>query len=296
MGEIGWGEIFALGSALSWAMSVILFRRPARLLPAFELNLFKTVFGFLLMIPTLLLVEGLSLPDFDLSDLGIVLLSGYFGMAVADTWYLRALNLMGASRTGIVASLLSPFVILLSLIFLGESLKGMQIAGLVLVMGGILLVTWKHKRSEVDSADIRKGVAYGVAAVFLMAVGVVMVKEILETRPFLWTVEIRIFGGLMGMVIITLLRKRTATVMASFSMPLPWVQIAVASFLSAYLSTLMWLGAYRLIPASVASILNESANAWIVLLAWLILGETLGLRKVTGLVLTMTGVAIMLLV
>ena len=151
-------------------------------------------------------------------------------------------------------------------------------------------------RSEVDSADIRKGVAYGVAAVFLMAVGVVMVKEILETRPFLWTVEIRIFGGLMGMVIITLLRKRTATVMASFSMPLPWVQIAVASFLSAYLSTLMWLGAYRLIPASVASILNESANAWIVLLAWLILGETLGLRKVTGLVLTMTGVAIMLLV
>ena len=230
MGEIGWGEIFALGSALSWAMSVILFRRPARLLPAFELNLFKTVFGFLLMIPTLLLVEGLSLPDFDLSDLGIVLLSGYFGMAVADTWYLRALNLMGASRTGIVASLLSPFVILLSLIFLGESLKGMQIAGLVLVMGGILLVTWKHKRSEVDSADIRKGVAYGVAAVFLMAVGVVMVKEILETRPFLWTVEIRIFGGLMGMVIITLLRKRTTTVRASFSMPLPWVQMASGQF------------------------------------------------------------------
>jgi len=296
MGETGWGEVFALGSALSWAMAVILFRRPARVLPAFELNLFKTVLGFLLLIPTLMLVEGLSLPDYELSDLGILLLSGYFGMAVADTWYLRALNLMGASRTGIVASLFSPFVILLSLMFLGETLRGLQIIGLVLVMGGILLVTWKHHRSSVDRADIRKGVLYGIGAVFLMAVGVVMVKEILETKPFLWTVEIRYFGGLMGMLIILLLRKRTATVRASFSVPLPWVQMTVASFLSSYVSMLMWLGAYKLIPASVASILNESANAWIVLLAWLILGETLGMRKVTGLLLTLTGVAIMLLV
>jgi drug/metabolite transporter (DMT)-like permease len=56
------------------------------------------------------------------------------------------------------------------------------------------------------------------------------------------------------------------------------------------------LSGYKLIPASVASILNETANAWIVLLAWLILGEVLGIRKVSGLVLTMVGVAIMLLV
>jgi drug/metabolite transporter (DMT)-like permease len=98
------------------------------------------------------------------------------------------------------------------------------------------------------------------------------------------------------MIFALLIGKRTATVRASFSMPLPWVQMTVASFLSAYLSMMMWMGAYKLIPASVASILNESANAWIVLLAWLILGETLGLRKITGLVLTMTGVAIMLLI
>jgi drug/metabolite transporter (DMT)-like permease len=296
MGNTGWGEILALASALSWAFSVILFRYPGKLLPAFELNLFKNVLGFLLLIPTLLLVEGLSLPEYDLSEIGIVLLSGYLGIAVADTWYLRALTLMGASRTGIVASLLSPFVILLSMIFLGESLRGLQIVGLVLVMAGILLVSWKHRKSSVEREDIRKGTLYGISAVFLMAVGVVMVKEILETRPFLWTVEIRYLGGLVGMIFALLIGKRTATVRASFSMPLPWVQMTVASFLSAYLSMMMWMGAYKLIPASVASILNESANAWIVLLAWLILGETLGLRKITGLVLTMTGVAIMLLI
>jgi len=296
MGTIGWGEFFALASAVSWAMAVVMFRQQGRLLPAFELNLFKNALGFLLLIPTLMLVEGLSLPDYSLPDLGIALLSGCLGIAVADTWYLRALNLMGASRSGIVASLLSPFVILLSILFLGESLKGWQIPGLILVMAGILLVTWKHKRSSVDHDSIQKGIRYGVGAVFMMAVGIVMVKEILETRPFLWTVEIRLFGGLLGMVTVMVLRKRVASVRASFSMPLPWKQITIASFLGAYVSMLMYLAGYKLISASVASILNESANAWIVLLAWLVLGESLGLRKFTGLVLTMAGVAIMLLV
>ena len=296
MEAIGWGELFALGAAVSWAMAVVLFRRPGKFLPAFELNLFKNTLGFLLLIPTLMLLEGLSLPDYSLPDVGVALLSGYFGIAVADTWYLRALNRMGASHTGIVASLLSPFVILLSVIFLGESLKGWQISGLVLVMAGILLVTWQQKRSRVDHESIRIGVLYGIGAVFLMAVGIVMVKEILETRSFLWTVEIRLFGGLLGMITAMLLRKRVAAVRASFSVPLPWAQITAASFLGAYLSMMMWLAGYKFIPASEASILNESASAWIVLFAWLFLGESLGLRKVAGLVLTMIGVAIMLLV
>jgi len=293
---IGWGEFFALGCAFTWAMAVVLFRQPGRLLPAFELNLFKNMLGFLLLIPTLMLVEGFSLPDFSLPDLGIALLSGYLGVAVADTWYLRALNLMGASRTGIVASLLSPFVIVLSVLFLGETLKGWQIPGLVLVLSGILLVTWKHKRSSVDQESVRKGIQYGIGAVFVMAVGIVMVKGVLETRSFLWTVEIRMFGGLFGMFVVVLLRKRVAAVRANFLMPLPWLQITIASFLGAYVSTLMYLAGYKLIPASVASILNETTGAWIVLLAWLVLGESLSLRKVTGLVLTMAGVAIMLLI
>jgi drug/metabolite transporter (DMT)-like permease len=296
MDSIGWGEFFALASAVSWAMAVVMFRQQGRLLPPFELNLFKNALGFLLLIPTLMLVEGWSLPDYSLPDLGTALLSGCLGIAVADTWYLRALNLMGASRSGIVASLLSPFVILLSILFLGESLSGWQIPGLMLVMAGILLVTWKHKRSSVDHDSVQKGVWFGIGAMFMMAVGVVMVKEILETRPFLWTVEIRLFGGLLGMVIVMVLRKRVASVKANFSMPLPWVRISIASTLGAYVSMLMYLAGYKLIPASEASILNESANAWIVLLAWLVLGESLGLRKVTGLVLTMAGVAIMLLV
>jgi len=215
---------------------------------------------------------------------------------VADTWYLRALHLMGASRTGIVASLLSPFVILLSVLFLGESLHGWQLFGFALVMSGILLVTWRSKRRSVDAEQVKLGVMYGVGAMFLMAVGIVMVKETLETRSFFWTTEIRLAGGIAGMLLFTALRGRTAEVRRRYTRELPWKTITLASFLAAYVSMMMWLAGYKLIPASEASILNESANAWIVLLAWLMLGESIDGRKITGLALTSTGVAVMLLV
>ncbi len=129
---MGWGEFFALSSALVWALAVILFRRSGETLPAFELNLFKNLFGLVLMVPTILLVEGLELPDYTSIELLLVFLSGLLGIAVADTWYLKALNMMGASRTGIVSSLFSPFVIFLSAVFLGERLVSWQWLGFIL--------------------------------------------------------------------------------------------------------------------------------------------------------------------
>lgn len=292
---MGLGEFFALSSAFVWALAVVLFRRTNNALPPFETNLFKILLGFALVWPTILLLEGWSLPEFTLAEIGISVLSGYLGIAVADTWYLRALHMVGASRTGIVSSLLSPFVILLSVLFLGETLSAWQVAGFVLVMLGLLLVSWQTNREEIDVEELRKGMAYGIAAVFLMAVGVVMVKQILETRSFMWTVQLRLAGGVAGMLIYIGLRGRFRQVIAQYKKPLPWALITVASFFGSYLSMIMWLYSYKLIPASISSVLNQSANAWIVLLAWLILHEYIGIRKVYGLLLTTAGVLVMLL-
>ena len=293
---MGWGELFALASALVWALAVILFRRSGETLPAFELNLFKNFFGLVLLVPTILLVDGLQLPDFTATELLLVFVSGLIGIAVADTWYLKALNMMGASRTGIVSSLFSPFVILLSAVFLGERLVPWQWLGFLLVMSGVLLVTWRTRRSAVDAADVKKGVLYGVGAVFMMAAGVVMVKEILETRSFLWTVELRVVGGVGGMLVYILVSRQWQNVKRNFSQPQPWGTVMFASFLGAYFALLLWLAGYKLIDASVASILNETNVSFIVFLAWLMLGEQINRRKLVGLGLTLGGVIIMMLV
>ena len=293
---MGWGEVFALSSALGWALAVVLMRRVGETLPPFELNLFKNSLGMLLLIPTIFLVSGLVLPGYSLYELIVVFASGVIGIAVADTWYLRALNLMGASRTGIVASLFSPFVIFLSMILLQERMVPWQWFGVFLVLSGVLMVTWRVNHSTTDSGDIRKGAIFGTAAVFMMALGIVMVKEILETRPLLWTMELRLTGGVAGMLVYMLVQGQWQSVIKNFQQPQPWGTVIAASFLASYLALILWLAGYKLIDASVASILNQTNVVFIILLAWLMLGERINRRKLAGIVLTVGGVLIMVLV
>jgi drug/metabolite transporter (DMT)-like permease len=293
---MGWGEFFALASALGWAVAVIMMRKVGETLPAFELNLFKNSFGMVLLVPTILVVSGLEMPGYSLSELGVVFVSGVLGIAVADTWYLRALNLMGAGRTAIVASLFSPFVIMLSMIFLGERMVPWQWFGIFLVTAGVLMVTWKVKYSTVEAGDIRKGALYGIAGVFMMALGIVMVKDILEQRPLLWTMELRLAGGVAGMLAYMLVQRQWQAVKQNFQKPQPWWGIIGASFVAAYLCLILWLAGYKLIDASVASILNETNVVFILILAWLFLGERITPRKLAGIGLTGAGVLIMVLV
>ena len=284
------GEFFSVACAAVWALAVVLFRRSGESLPAFELNLFKNALGVVLMIPTVWLMEGLSPPDFDATRWFIVLLSGVIGIAVADTWYLRALNLIGAARTGVVATLFSPFVIMLSIVFLGEMMKAWQLAGFVLVLSGILLVTWRQKRQDVSMRALRLGVAYGAGAVMMMAIGIVMVKPVLEGEHFFWVVALRLTAGFFAMALLVTASRRWAVVMQRYREPQPWPTVVFASILGSYVSMMLWLAGYRLTDASIASVLNETAAAFIVLFAWLILKEPLNLRRIGGVMLTFVGV------
>jgi len=289
---MGAGELFSLASAAVWAVSVILFTRSGETMPPFPLNLFKNILG--LMVPTVMLFEGLALPTMGAADVAVCAISGIVGIAIADTLYFQALNAMGAGRTGIVSSLFSPSVIVLSYLFLGERLAPIQGVGFALVITGVLLVSWRQNTRDVTPENLRRGVLYGAAAVFLMAVGVVMVKRILETQSFLWVVELRILGGVAGMLLIMVLRQRTRRVLAELRRPHGWGQIVLASVLGAYVSLMLWLAGYKYAPASVASVLNETASIFIVLLAWLMLREPLNRRRISGVITTFSGVVLMI--
>ncbi len=89
---MNWGEIFALSSAAIWALAVIMLRRSGETLPAFELNLFKNVFGFVLMIPTILIFYGLGLPDFSYAEVLLAIASGVLGIALAEHFCVSAIK------------------------------------------------------------------------------------------------------------------------------------------------------------------------------------------------------------
>ena len=108
--------------------------------------------------------------------------------------------------------------------------------------------------------------------------------------------ELRLAGGVAGMLVFMLVQGQWQSVKKNFQKPQPWLTIISASFLAAYLALIMWLAGYKLIDASVASILNQTNVVFIILLAWLMLGQRIGWRKIAGIILTIGGVLIMMLV
>jgi drug/metabolite transporter (DMT)-like permease len=291
---MGIGEACSIGSALAWAGGVIIYKRLGETLAPLQLNLLKNLIVLAFLLPTLALWPGLDWPKLSLGALGLALLSGMLGIGLADTLYFRALNAIGAARVGIVGNLYSPFVIALSFALLGERLNPLQGVGFVLVTSGVLLVGSQRAGQPIAPRDLRRGFAYAVAAIALMAIAIVMVKRVLEGYPLLWVVALRLAGGTLALGAAFVWRREPILLPRAFGAP-RWRLLILAALLGQYVSMMLWLAGYKYAPASVAAILNESASIFIVLLAWAFLHEGMSVRKLAGVSCTLSGVACMLL-
>jgi len=287
------GELASIACAFGWALAIVMFKRFGEAVPAFALNLLKCSVALLLLIPTMLLFERAA-PDLRVGQIMVLLLSGLIGIAIADTLYLQALKDLGATRAAIIGNLFSPFVISLSFVFLGERMTLLQGAGFALVMGGVVLVNAHKDPSGLQGRALLRGVLLGCLAIALMAVGIVMVKRLLETESFLWITTLRLLGGWLGLVIIYGALGEFKTLGQVNFRLLNWPMLVVAGALGSYVSMMLWLAGYKYANASIASVLNESASVFIVLLAWLWLKESLTRRKLIGMGLTAAGIALML--
>ncbi len=293
---MGIGEFFALASAINWAVAVMLYKRSGETMSPMALNLFKNILTTLLMTLTVVAVHGFHWPMPTSGNIGLIMISGVIGVAIADNLYFHALNTIGAGRTGIVSSIYSPSVIVLSILFLGERLAGLQVAGFALVMAGIMMISTDVQfRRSLPRAQLINGLLIGALAVILMGVGVVMIKSILEQADFLVVVELRFVSGILAMLLLVLVTGKTSAIMAEYRRPHHWRSIVLASLIGSYAGSMLWLAGYKYAMASVAAVLNETASIFILILAWLWLKESLSLTKMIAIGLTFSGVLLMVI-
>ncbi|MDP8289127.1 MAG: EamA family transporter, partial [Candidatus Electryonea clarkiae] len=113
------GEILALSAAVVWSIAVILFKKAGETVHPLSLNLFKNTVGFVLLIPTILIVGKGSIQDISLYYYLLFIASGILGIGISDTLFFHSLNMLGASRSAVVDLLYSPFIISLSILWIG---------------------------------------------------------------------------------------------------------------------------------------------------------------------------------
>lgn len=289
--NMGLGEFFALAAAFAWAVAILLFRISGRQLGPYALNLYKNTLVFFLLLPTIVVFHGVGAPNIAPWPLAILLFSGFIGIGLADTLYFKALNALGPSRAAIGGTLLTPGVIVLSFAFLGERLSWQQLTGAVVTLVGVFIVNYQRVKPINHDAE-RAGFWAMVAAMGLMAAGIVMTKPLLESEPFLWVVEIRVFGGIVGMLLVGAFQRDLRRVAGEFRAARQWGLTTLAAFIGTYVAMLLWLGGYKYADASVAAVLNESSAVFTIALAALFIRERLSRQQWFGSGVALLGIAL----
>jgi drug/metabolite transporter (DMT)-like permease len=283
------GEMLALSSGLAWAVAVILFRISGRKVHPVGLNLFKTALAFVFMAPTMLVLREPLLPNVPASSVGLLLLSGALGIAVSDTLFFHSLNRLGASLVAIIDCFYSPFVIGLSFILLGEKLEAWQLLGAGLVVSAVLTVSKDKRAEKLDGKNLVVGILYGVLAMFFVALGIVMVKPVLETVSVVWATLVRLDGGTVALLLLVPFLRGRRAIFAPLADRANWKALVPASFFGSYLSLLLWMGGMKYAKVSVAAVLNQLNTIFIVIIAAVFLKERLTGWKIAAVVLAFVG-------
>lgn len=281
------GEILSLASAVVWALAVILFRIAGDKIHPLVMNLFKNMLALVLLAATAAVIGGApSLPP---KTFLIFILSGVLGIALSDWLFFTALVKLGAELTAIVDCAYSPFVIGLSFLFLGERMNGVQVAGVVLIVGAVILITRNKSDDRISRRDLLSGVGIGIVSMLLTAGGIVLIKPYLAGISIVWATLIRMTGGAAAGTIMWALHPRRRELLQPLRTGANYKVLIPASVLSAYFSVLIWLAGMKYTQASIASALNQLNTIFIFLLAAIILKEKITPIKVCSVVLAFVG-------
>ncbi len=170
-------EILAISAAICIALSGLLIGELRGQVDVFRLGRWQMTTAAALTGAVALATDGWQ--SVAAWQFGYLFASSFFGIIFASSFYFAAIFLSGARNTAVMFSLTSPFALFFGFAVLGETVNLQQSAGIVLVLGGILLaiVFGETRDSEGASAGtpgrtlLRKGLICGLLAALGQALG-----------------------------------------------------------------------------------------------------------------------------
>ncbi len=283
------GEAMALLTAITWASAVIFFKRSGESVHPIGLNLFKGTLASLLLIPSAWLFGETLLRPAPVTDYLLLLASGALGIGIADTLFFKSLNILGAGFSAIVDCLYSPFIILLSVLWIGETLTFWQVIGAILVVSAVLTAVGETRSRPLERKTVLIGVMWGALAMASMAVGIVMIKPLLNHSPLLWATEWRIVGGIIVLLIVLSFHPARLSILKTIRTPGRRMYTIAGSFVGGYLAMIFWLAGMKMIQASTAAVLNQTSNIFVFIFAAWFLKEKITPQRLIGIILGVGG-------
>lgn len=300
------GQTCAIVTALTWAVAMIFFKLSGERVAPLALNLFKNTVGLVLLAVTLLVlwVFGMdewigTLSERHSKEIWILLISGFIGIALADTVFFYALNFIGVGIVAIVDCLYSPCIIFFAFIMLSEELAPLQYVGAAMILSAVLVCSRLRPPKGRSHVQLVAGILLGALSMILTGFGIVLARPILDPKvsdfPLVWATTLRLLAGTLSLAVIVMALP-TRRVLWSAFLPSPiWKWSMPGAILGGYFSMILWIAGFKYVDAPIAGILNQTSTIFAIILATLILKESFTRRKLLAAVLAMAGVILVTL-
>ena len=322
------GMAASLGAAMLWSFSVSIYRIYGTGRSASWLNLFKGLIALICIGIVALVtdIRGVVTPEV----FWTLTISGMVGGLVGDTAFFAALFRIGATLTSTIQSLVPTLTAVLAYFVLGQTLRGMQIAGLIVTSGclGALLFfeaksarkNDKNQRQDISSAESHfselsplpevkiavernqthgriyaTGVFFALLAALCQAVGAVVAKPALGTlSPFLVS-AIRLW--LPAVILIGWQARKVGSLAGALKGMVSGpslIIIACGSFAGTFLGLTLMMYGMAHAPLGVAFALNSTYPVWILVGERIFGGKAMGLRASLLVVGSVSGIWLMI--
>ncbi|MGA9388469.1 MAG: DMT family transporter [Candidatus Bathyarchaeia archaeon] len=182
------GELAALGAAVSWTISAMLYGKALQQTKPISANIVRLSCTSAVLLIILAVAAGFgALPTLRLDIAALAAISGIVGLGLGDTLYMVSLKLIGVARAVPITCTYPLFNLLWAVFFIGEKVTSSLVLGVIIIFLGIWLLSHEKKNSDSQGRNkfLFKGVAAALATAVLWSVSIAMMGIAVKETPSL---------------------------------------------------------------------------------------------------------------
>jgi len=283
------GIYSALLSAASWALGAILFKKISENISPFGMTLAKGLIGCVLL-GIVYYIEGISMLPTNV--LIILFVSGVIGISVGDTLFFASLRNLGPKTQVILFMFGQVITAILGIVIFMEYPTPVQYAGISLTLIGVSSVLWtKIYSSSSNISTSIKGVVYGLLAMILFSLSLILVKSVMDEISTIGATFYRILSGTVGIMAFGLFGNQIKDWVTPFKGDIKMILFFVMSVTIVMFGG-FWLSlvAIKYINIGVASALNATEPLFVLPFAYFIMKEKIEKIEIFGAVCSVMGI------
>jgi len=290
--DAGLGVLCALGSALTWAAVSLLARNLSDRFNSIAINAIRSTLGGGIVLSFVLLQGGGT----DLLTLSprvvfLLALSVLVAVGVGDTLFFEGTRTLGVAVAMTVSMSYPLITTLLAVLLLGETLTPRLTVGILLTLGGLVVIVTGGTGPDADGSDrSRFGLVLAALAAVAWAVSALLMKPPLREVDAVTATAVRL--PLIAAALWCTPWSRDTVGRLRASNRATRLALAGLGSLTA-LTTVMFAAGLKYAGVAVGTVLSSTAPLFSIPLGLWFSGERLRPATAVGMIVTVTGIALM---